>query len=196
MRSDPCQQIYTMHRIVNMSDLVYLQATIPIRFCKTFYLFAVQANFLAKVFESAKEVRGALRIVEMVRGALREDPPSEFKAFQVGKGLLDQVLLMILNLRHPIEVLKVTTEADTPQLSLKTPEEAVSYLDAVIRSGTSTQEKSGTVFLMGNTGVHTSKKQTNWRILFENIATGETSPAIAPFHFFLAISSCLDFITK
>ena len=161
MRSDPWQQIYTMHRI-NMSDLVYLQATIPIRFCKTFYLFAVQANFLAKVFESAKEVRGALRIVEMVKGALREDPiQSKNKGFTVGKGLLDQIFLMILNLQHPKQVQEVTIEADTPLLSLKTPEEAVSYLDAVIRSGTSSQEKSGTVFLMGNTGVHTPKKQTN-----------------------------------
>ena len=97
----------------------------------------------------------------MIRGALREDPPSESKAFKFGKGLLDQVLLMILNLKHPKQVQKVTTEAETPQLSLKTPEEAVSYLDAVIRSGTSTQEKRGTVFLMGNTGVHSSKKQTN-----------------------------------
>ena len=141
---------------------MYLQAIIPtIIFCKTFFLFAAQANFLGKVLESAKEVRGSLRIVEMIRGALREDPPSESKAFKFGKGLLDQVLLMILNLKHPKQVQKVTTEAETPQLSLKTPEEAVSYLDAVIRSGTSTQEKRGTVFLMGNTGVHTSKKQTN-----------------------------------
>ena len=101
----------------------------------------------------------------MIRGALREDPPSESKALTVGKGLLDQIFLMILNLQYPKQVEKLTTEADTPLLSLKTPEEALSYLDAVIRSGTSVGEKSGTVFLMGNTGVHMSKKPTNWRIL-------------------------------
>ena len=99
----------------------------------------------------------------MIRGALREDPLPDFKAFIFGNGLLDQIFLMILNLQYPKQVEKLTTEADTPLLSLKTPEEALSYLDAVIRSGTSVAEKSGTVFLMGNTGGHTSKRPTNLR---------------------------------
>ena len=119
-------------------------------------LLAVHTNFLEKVFESAKGVRGASRIVEMVRIVLREDPIPESKMFSVGEELLEQILVMILNLQYPQQVQKLTTEADNPLLSLKTPEEVVSYLDAVIRSGTSvfsSTEKSGTVFLLGNTGV-------------------------------------------
>ena len=131
-------------------------------FCANF-LFAVHAKFLGKVLHSGREVRGGSRIVEMIRGALREDPLPESKAFSVGKGLLDQIFLMILNLQYPKQIEKVTTEADTPLLSLKTPEEALSYIEAVIRSGTSVKEKSGTVFLMGNTSEHSSKKQRNWR---------------------------------
>ena len=128
---------------------------------------AAQTNFLGKVLESGREVRGGERIVEIIRGSLREDPETpEFRtSFTFGKGVLDQIFLMILNLRYPKQVEKLATEANTPLLNLKTPEEALSYLEAVIKSGTSEQEKSGTVFVMGNTGVHTSKKQTNWRSL-------------------------------
>ena len=125
---------------------------------------AAQTKFLGKVLESGREVRGGERIVEMIRGSLREEPLPEFRtSFTVGKGVLDQIFLMILNLRFPKQVDMLATEANTPLLNLKTPEEALSYLEAVIKSGTSEQEKSGTVFVMGNTGVHTSKKQITWR---------------------------------
>ena len=46
---------------------------------------------------------------------------------------------------------KVSTQANIPLLGFETSNEVLSYLDAVIRSGTSVDEKSGTVFLMGNT---------------------------------------------
>ena len=65
-----------------------------------------------------------------------------------------QIVLTIISLKHPHQAEKVSTQANLPLLGFKTPDEVVSYLDAVIRSGTSADEKSGTVFLMGNTAHH------------------------------------------
>ena len=67
-----------------------------------------------------------------------------------------QIVLTIISLKHPDQTEKVSTEANLPLLGFKTPDEVVSYIDAVIRSGTSADEKSGTVFLMGNTAHHVS----------------------------------------
>ena len=68
-----------------------------------------------------------------------------------------QIVLTIISLKHPDQAQKVSTQANLPLLGFKTPDEVVSYLDAVIRSGTSADEKSGTVFLMGNTAHHVFK---------------------------------------
>ena len=65
-----------------------------------------------------------------------------------------QIVLTIISLKHPHQAEKVSTQANLPLLGFKTTDEIVSYLDAVIRSGTSADEKSGTVFLMGNTAHH------------------------------------------
>ena len=62
-----------------------------------------------------------------------------------------QIVLTIISLKHPDQTEKVSTQANLPLLGFKTLDEVVSYLDAVIRSGTSADEKSGTIFLMGNT---------------------------------------------
>ena len=56
-----------------------------------------------------------------------------------------------MKLENPDQAEKVSTQANIPLLGFETPNEVLSYLDALIRSGTSAEEKSGTVFLMGNT---------------------------------------------
>ena len=93
-----------------------------------------------------REVRGAFKIVEKVRAVL-----SESEGLSVQKGLFKQTILAILNLKYPKEIVQLAAEVNIPLLGFETADEVVSYLDAVIRSGTSADEKSGTVFLMGNT---------------------------------------------
>ena len=86
-----------------------------------------------------------MKIVEAIKAALRgEGNPDETK-------LQQKIVLTIMNLEHPDQAEKVSTEANIPLLGFETPNEVLSYLDALIRSGTSTEQKSGTVFLMGNT---------------------------------------------
>ena len=75
------------------------------------------------------------------------------RELEAPKRLLQQIILAILNLHYPKEVGQLAAELKIPLLGFETADEVVSYLDAVIRSGTSVDEKSGTVFLMGNTGV-------------------------------------------
>ena len=65
--------------------------------------------------------------------------------------LLQQIVLTIMKLENPDQAEKVSTKANIPPLGFETPNEVLSYLDALIRSGTSAELKSGTVFLMGNT---------------------------------------------
>ena len=93
--------------------------------------------------ENLREIRGAFWIVEMFKDTLRE--------LEAPKRLLQQIILAILNLHYPKEVGQLAAELKIPLLGFETADEVVSYLDAVIRSGTSVVEKSGTVFLMGNT---------------------------------------------
>ena len=62
-----------------------------------------------------------------------------------------QILLAILNLDFPEQMSELANELNLPLLGFQTHNELVSYLEAVIRSGTSEEEKSGTVFFMGNT---------------------------------------------
>ena len=75
----------------------------------------------------------------------------EYEDFSPQKRLLRQIILVILNLLYPKEIGQLAAEVNIPLLGFETADEVVSYLDAVIRSGTSVDEKSGTVFLMGNT---------------------------------------------
>ena len=104
------------------------------------------ANFLRKVSHNLENVRGASKQVEKIKAVFDES-----EALSSPKRLIQQIILAILNLLYPKEVGQLSAEVNIPLLGFETPDEVVSYLDAVIRSGTSVDEKSGTVFLMGNT---------------------------------------------
>ena len=86
-------------------------------------------------------------MVEKVKATLTESEalPAQTQSFR-------QILLAILNLDFPEQMSELANELNTPLLGFQTHDELVSYLEAVIRSGTSEEEKSGTVFFMGNTG--------------------------------------------
>merc|ERR1712062_258519 len=73
-----------------------------------------------------------------------------------------QITLAILNLANPNpkQFNKLANKLNIPLLGFQTFDELASYLEAVIRSGTSEEEKNGTVFFMGNTGQH-------WVLRFE-----------------------------
>ena len=91
-------------------------------------------------------MRGVFQQVEKIKAVFDES-----EALSSPKRLIQQIILAILNLLYPKEVGQLSAEVNIPLLGFETPDEVVSYLDAVIRSGTSVDEKSGTVFLMGNT---------------------------------------------
>ena len=93
-----------------------------------------------------RNISGAFKQVEKVKAVFRES-----EALSSQKRLLQQIILAILNLQYPKEIVQLAAEVNIPLLGFETADEVVSYLDAVIRSGTSVDEKSGTVFLMGNT---------------------------------------------
>ena len=93
-----------------------------------------------------RNVSGAYKHVEKVKAVFRES-----EALSSQKRLLQQIILAILNLLYPKEVGQLADELNIPLLGFETTDEVVSYMDAVIRSGTSVDEKSGTVFVMGNT---------------------------------------------
>ena len=86
-------------------------------------------------------------MVEKVKAILRES-----EALPAQTQLFRQILLAILNLDFPEQMSELANELNIPLLGFQTHDELVSYLEAVIRSGTSEEEKSGTVFFMGNTG--------------------------------------------
>ena len=114
--------------------------------CKFSSFFLDYADFLRKVNQTLGEVRGAFKQVEKVKAVFNES-----EALSAQKRLLQQIILVILNLSYPKEIGQLAAEVNIPLLGFETADEVVSYLDAVIRSGTSVDEKSGTVFLMGNT---------------------------------------------
>ena len=89
-----------------------------------------------------------VKVVEAIKAAFREEAIPDRDD---NTKLLQQIVLTIMKLENPDQAEKVSTEANIPLLGFETPNEVLSYLDAVIRSGTSAEEKSGTVFLMGNT---------------------------------------------
>ena len=97
------------------------------------FFFSGYADFLRKVVEKIKAVF------------------NESEALSPQKRMLQQIILVILNLSYPKEIGQLAAEVNIPLLGFETADEVVSYLDAVIRSGTSVDKKSGTVFLMGNT---------------------------------------------
>ena len=104
------------------------------------------ANFLSKVVQNLTGTAGGLRIVEKVKATLRES-----EALPAQTQLFRQILLSILNLDFPKQISELANELNIPLLGFQTHDELVSYLEAVIRSSTSEEEKSGTVFFMGNT---------------------------------------------
>ena len=114
--------------------------------CYHFSSFSDYANFLRKVSQYLEDVRGASQQVEKIKAVFNES-----EALSAPKRLIQQIILAILNLQYPKEVGQMAAEVNIPLLGFETADEVVSYLDAVIRSGTSVVEKSGTVFLMGNT---------------------------------------------
>ena len=77
---------------------------------------------------------------------------TESKVLPAQTQLFRQILLAILNLDFPKQMSELANELNIPLLGFQTHNELVSYLEAVIRSGTSEEEKSGTVFFLGNTG--------------------------------------------
>ena len=86
-------------------------------------------------------------MVEKVKAILRES-----EALPAQTQLFRQILLAIFNLDFPEQISELANELNIPLLGFQTPDEVASYLEALIRSSTSAEEKSGTVFFMGNTG--------------------------------------------
>ena len=97
------------------------------------------------------EIRGVVKIVEAIKAVFRGEAIPDIQSQDDKTKLLQQIVLTIMNLEHPDQAKKVSNEANIPLLGFQTPNEVLSYLDAVIRSGISAEQKSGTVFLMGNT---------------------------------------------
>ena len=97
------------------------------------------------------EIRGTVKIVEAIKSAFRGEPIPDIQSQDNKTKLLQQIVLTIMKLENPDQAEKVSTQANIPLLGFETPNEILSYLDALIRSGTSAKQKSGTVFLMGNT---------------------------------------------
>ena len=76
------------------------------------------------------------------------------EALPIQERLHLQITLAILNLANPNpkQINKLANKLNIPLFGFQTFDEVASYLEALIRSGTSEEEKSGTVFFMGNTG--------------------------------------------
>ena len=90
-------------------------------------------------------------MVEKVKATLTD---SEAQPQTPNEPLHLQIVLALLHLANPNpkQINKLANKLNIPLLGFQTHDELVSYLEAVIRSGTSEEEKSGTVFFMGNTG--------------------------------------------
>ena len=119
--------------------------------CKCLNFSSEYANFLSKVVQTLTGTIGGLMLVEKVKASLTdsEAPP------QTPNGRLHlQIVLALLHLANPNpkQINKLSNKLNIPLLGFQTPDEVASYLEALIRSGTSEEEKSGTVFFMGNTG--------------------------------------------
>ena len=97
------------------------------------------------------EIRGTVKIVEALKAAFREEEIPDIQSQDDKTKLLQQIILTLMKLENPEQAEKVSTQANIPLLGFETSNEVLSYLDALIRSGTSAEQTSGTVFLMGNT---------------------------------------------
>ena len=91
-------------------------------------------------------------MVEKVKASLTD---SEAPPQTPNERLHLQIVLALLQLANPDpkQINKLANKFNIPLLGFQTPDEVASYLEALIRSGTSEEEKSGTVFFMGNTGL-------------------------------------------
>ena len=100
---------------------------------------------------------GSQEMLQKVKTSLRK-----IEASSIQERLHLQITLAILNLANPNpkQINKLANKLNIPLLGFQTFDELASYLEAVIRSGTSEEEKSGTVFFMGNTEQH-------WVLRFE-----------------------------
>ena len=96
-------------------------------------------------------------MLQMVKASLRK-----LETLSVQERLHLQIVLAILHLANPNpkQINKLANKLNIPLLGFQTFDELASYLEAVIRSGISKEEKSGTVFFMGNTEQH-------WVLRFE-----------------------------
>ena len=95
------------------------------------------------------EIGGAVETLQWVKASLRK-----LEALSVQERLHLQIVLAILHLANPNpkQINKLANKFNIPLLGFQTPDEVASYLEALIRSGTSEEEKSGTVLFVGNTG--------------------------------------------
>ena len=127
--------------------------------CKCVNFSSEYANLLSKVVQTG--IRGGLRMVENVKATLTnsEAPPPPQTP---NERLHLQIVLALLHLTNPNpeQINKLANKLNIPLLGLQTYDELASYLEAVVRSGTSEEEKNGTVFFMGNTEQH-------WVLRFE-----------------------------
>ena len=96
-------------------------------------------------------------MLQKVKTSLRK-----MEALPIQERLHLQITLAILDLANPNskQINKLANKLNIPLLGFQTFDELASYLEAVIRSGTSEEEKNGTVFFMGNTEQH-------WVLRFE-----------------------------
>ena len=119
--------------------------------CKCLNFSSEYANFLSKVVQTLTVIRGGLRMVENVKATLTD---SEAPPQTPNERLHLQIVLALLQLANPDpkQINKLANKLNILLLGFQTPDEVASYLEALIRSGTSEEEKSGTVFFMGNTG--------------------------------------------
>ena len=100
---------------------------------------------------------GSQEMLQKVKTSLRK-----IEALPIQERLHLQITLAIVNLANPNpkQINKLANKLNIPLLGFQTFDELASYLEAVIRSGTSEEEKNGTVFFMGNTEQH-------WVLRFE-----------------------------
>ena len=137
-----------------ISQLIFHHTTHPLftNICNTRICFSFSSedlHFLDRVGQNLLGVGGAVEMLQIVKASLRK-----LEASSVQERLHLQIVLAILHLANPNpkQINKLANKLNIPLLGAQTPDEVASYLEALIRSGTSEEEKSGTVFFMGNTG--------------------------------------------
>ena len=124
------------------------------KYLEHFYIFSFcleNARFLDRVGENLLGIGGSQEMLQKVKTSLRK-----IEALPIQERLHLQITLAILILANPNpkQINKLANKLNIPLLGFQTFDELVSYLEAVIRSGTSEEEKNGTVFFMGNTEQH------------------------------------------